>query len=95
MCLRHCPNNASRFCGGHACLEGKVVGVAVVDGVLDGLDTDDGHDGAEGLLPGDPHVLGDIVDEGRPDEVALPLVGREEGGALGLRVLHQALDEVG
>ena len=35
-----------------------------------------------------------LVDEERPDEVPFPLVGLAQGGALGLRVLHQALDEV-
>ncbi len=37
---------------------------------------------------------GDVVDEHGPDEVALALVGRGQRGALGLRILDQALDEV-
>ena len=36
----------------------------------------------------------DMVDEDWPDEVALTLVGLQQLGALGLRVLHQALNEV-
>ena len=76
-------------------LESKVVGVAVVDGILDGLDPDDGHDRAKGLLPCNPHVLGDVVDQGGPDQVALALVGGQEGRALRLSILHQALNEVG
>ena len=75
-------------------LKGKVVGIAVVDGLLDGLHPDDGHDRAEGLLPGDPHVSSDMIDQGGPDQVLLALVGGEEGGTLGLRILHQPLDEV-
>ena len=67
----------------------------MVDGVLDLLDPDDGHDRAKGLLPGDAHVGCDVVNEGGPDEILLALVGGHEGGILGLRILHQPLDEVG
>ena len=38
-------------------LQGQVVGVAVVDGVLDCLHTDDGHHRAEGFLPRNAHFL--------------------------------------
>lgn len=37
----------------------------------------------------------DMVDEDRPDEVALTLVLLAEGGPLLLRILHQPLNEVG
>lgn len=52
-------------------LERQVVGIAVVNGLLHRLDADDGDDGAEWFLPRQPHVLGHVVDEKRPDKVAL------------------------
>ena len=38
-------------------LKGKVVGVAVVNGIINVLDSDDWDDGAKRLLPGNAHVL--------------------------------------
>ena len=38
-------------------LKGKVVGVAVVNGVINVLDPDDRNDRAKGLLPCNAHVL--------------------------------------
>ena len=38
-------------------LKGEVVGVAMVNGIIDVLDPDDWNDGAKRLLPGNAHVL--------------------------------------
>ncbi len=38
-------------------LKSQVVGVAVVNGVVNVLDTDDRDDGAKGLLPCNAHIL--------------------------------------
>lgn len=43
----------------------------------------------------EPAHLGHMVDQDRPDEVPLTLVGRQQLGTLLLRILHQALNEVG
>lgn len=53
-------------------LERQSVCIAVLHRCLNGGDPDDGHQGAKGLLPGDAHVGGDMVEQGGPDEVALP-----------------------
>lgn len=41
----------------HTYLKSQVVGVAVVNGVVNVLDADDRNDGAKGLLPCNAHVL--------------------------------------
>ena len=80
--------------GEDAALQAKAVGIALLDGLPDVLDSAQGDDGPEGLLPAEPHVLGDIVHQDRVDEVALALPLLAERGALLLGVHGQGLNEV-
>lgn len=61
-------------------LQGEVVGIAVVDALLYGLDTDDRQNRAERLLPCNSHVRSDVVDEEGRDQVpvSLPLLQNAE-----------------
>eukprot|EP00951_Prasinocladus_malaysianus_P018855 scaffold151573_cov39-Prasinocladus_malaysianus.AAC.2 len=81
--------------GEHAALQAQPVGVAVLNPFHGRLHPHHWHDGAEGLLPGQAHLRGDVVDEDGVDEVALALPVLAEGGTLVLGVHGQALDEVG
>lgn len=57
--------------GGAGCLQGEIIGIRVIDGLLNGLDTHYGDDGPERLLERQSHVLGHVVNQQRPDQVAL------------------------
>ena len=80
--------------GEDAALQTKTVGIALLNGIPDVLDPAQGDDGPEGLLPAEPHVLGDVVHEDRVDEVALALPLLAECCALLLGVHGQSLNEV-
>lgn len=78
----------------------KAVGraVALLDGLLFGLELGDGADGAEDLLLDDLHVLSDVREDGGLDEVADVAVAVAAGGHGGtgllavLNVSHDAVE---
>lgn len=65
----------------HAALQGQPAGVAVVHRLLGAGHTHDGQHRAEGLLPRQLHVRGDVVQQAGPDQVALSAPGGQEGCA--------------
>lgn len=76
-------------------LQAEVAGVAMVDALLNWVDPDYRHHRAERLFPCDPHVRTDMIQQQRPDEVALSPVPLTEGCSFLFCIHHQALDEVG
>lgn len=75
-------------------LEPKVAGVAMVDAFLNRVDPDHGQDRAKWLLPGDPHVRPDMIQQQRPDEVAFSPVLLAKSCPFLLGINYQAFNEI-
>lgn len=51
-------------------LQGKVVGIAMMDAFFHRFDADHGQNGSKGLLPCYSHIGSDMVNEDGPDQVS-------------------------
>ena len=76
-------------------LQAEVAGVAMVDALLNWVDPDYRQYGAKRFFPSNPHVRTDMIQQQRPDEVALSSVFLTEGCSFLLCIHHQAFNEVG
>mmetsp|Transcript_9233 Transcript_9233/g.30480 ORF Transcript_9233/g.30480 Transcript_9233/m.30480 type:complete len:296 (+) Transcript_9233:1020-1907(+) len=76
-------------------LEAVLALVDKVERLRLGADAHDGHHRPERLLPREPHIGSDVVDEHGPDEVPLALEVVQELRPLLPRILHECLDKIG